>query len=866
MAIITKGLLMDLQDFSKYQKPLIVVLLGIITLVALWMRLLPQADMVSDAWVNLLGNDPWYTLRQVEQTVVQFPAYGWFDAMTEYPVGNTVHWGPLFVQIISLLSILAGASTRPEIMYVASWVPPLMGAAMVPLMYVTGKKMADWKTGLLAALFIAVVSGQYFYRSLFGFVDHHIAEVLFSTLFAFAYLSVLVYAKTNPVDLKTVQTLKKPLILSAFAGIAYLLGLFVMPTMILFALIVAVYTPIQFVYDHFRNRSSEDVLLLNIVVFSMAVLGLLLFGIQHPDTTSLSRYSIGHIYAYLAIIIATVLLYGISVRLKGKPKYYYPLALGGAGIAGALLLALVSPDLYGVLIGSFGAFFGQSATVLTVQEARPWTFADAWSTFHYGLIMMILGAGALLYANLREEHPEQVFVLVWSVVILFSTISHIRYEYYLGVTVALLSAFFIGFVLDRGAADIAGLLGGDRRRTEPTEKPENPKRKGKSERKVKAPDHRPATVVLVVAVVCFILALLFVVSSVTTDLAVGTSVGKSGMNGDWRESLEWMQDHTAATGVDYYAIYDAATYQYPPESYGVMSWWDYGHWITFVAQRIPNANPFQHGVAGPNGAAAFFVQQSEEDSSAILDTLNTRYVVTDIEMDFSKFWAMATWYNSSGGEAPFRMQLLNRVGEYQYEPVSLFTSAYYHTMISRLHNFDGSMIEPGEVFYVEYTDGGASGSSLPVITGGKKMEPDAAEEAVRQYNAAASATKHAAVLSSDLLTPTDSVPALQHYRLVHESPSNVLSGGTRDLKYVKVFEYVPGARIRGEGIISVELVTNTGRTFTYRQESVQGVFTVPYSTAGSPSDVSAQGKYRIEGTDLEFDVSEEAVQQGLFIN
>jgi hypothetical protein len=77
---------------------------------------------------------------------------------------------------------------------------------------------------------------------------------------------------------------------------------------------------------------------------------------------------------------------------------------------------------------------------------------------------------------------------------------------------------------------------------------------------------------------------------------------------------------------------------------------------------------------------------------------------------------------------------------------------------------------------------------------------------------------------------------------------------------------VPGAKIRGDGIISVELVTNTGRTVTYRQESVQGVFTVPYTTSGSPSDVTAQGKYRIEGTDLQFDVSEEAVQQGLFIN
>ena len=37
-----------------------------------------------------------------------------------------------------------------------------------------------------------------------------------------------------------------------------------------------------------------------------------------------------------------------------------------------------------------------------------------------------------------------------------------------------------------------------------------------------------------------------------------------------------------------------------------MSWWDYGHLITYIAKRIPNANPFQAGVAGPNGVGSVF--------------------------------------------------------------------------------------------------------------------------------------------------------------------------------------------------------------------------------------------------------------------
>jgi dolichyl-diphosphooligosaccharide--protein glycosyltransferase len=82
------------------------------------------------------------------------------------------------------------------------------------------------------------------------------------------------------------------------------------------------------------------------------------------------------------------------------------------------------------------------------------------------------------------------------------------------------------------------------------------------------------------------------------------------------------------------------------------------------------------------------------------------------------------------------------------------------------------------------------------------------------------------------------------------------------ISYVKVFEYVRGARIRGTGIIELPLVTNTGRTFTYRQESAGGEFIVPYSTQGNPYDVRATGPYRIAGSTMTYEVSEEDIQSG----
>jgi dolichyl-diphosphooligosaccharide--protein glycosyltransferase len=86
-----------------------------------------------------------------------------------------------------------------------------------------------------------------------------------------------------------------------------------------------------------------------------------------------------------------------------------------------------------------------------------------------------------------------------------------------------------------------------------------------------------------------------------------------------------------------------------------------------------------------------------------------------------------------------------------------------------------------------------------------------------------------------------------------------------DVRYVKIFEYVKGAHIKGDGIIEVPVVTNTGRSFTYRQASVNGEFIVPYSTTGNSYDVKTTGKYTISGTGKQYEVPESAVLQGTTI-
>ena len=188
------------------------------------------------------------------------------------------------------------------------------------------------------------------------------------------------------------------------------------------------------------------------------------------------------------------------------------------------------------------------------------------------------------------------------------------------------------------------------------------------------------------------LGVLFVYTSVSYSYSSAITIPTK-MNDDWKESLTWMGNNTPDPGVNYFGVYDPKTFTYPPESYGVMSWWDYGHMITYIAKRIPNANPFQEGVTGPNGSAAYFMSTSEDTANSILDHDGTRYVVTDIEMDTGKFWAMSTWLNATAATEPYQTTMFAPTDSsaQSYQTTLLNKQLYYLTMVSKtpqLRRFD----------------------------------------------------------------------------------------------------------------------------------------------------------------------------------
>jgi asparagine N-glycosylation enzyme membrane subunit Stt3 len=87
-------------------------------------------------------------------------------------ISYTIHNNLLFSFIVAQLGKVFPIET------VGAWLPPVIAVLTVVVVYFVGKELFNKPVGFMAALFIAVMPGEYLHRTLLGFADHHALEVL----------------------------------------------------------------------------------------------------------------------------------------------------------------------------------------------------------------------------------------------------------------------------------------------------------------------------------------------------------------------------------------------------------------------------------------------------------------------------------------------------------------------------------------------------------------------------------------------------------------------------------------------------------------------------------------------------------------
>jgi dolichyl-diphosphooligosaccharide--protein glycosyltransferase len=159
--------------------------------VAIVFRILSWHSVFQQGGVYPQGNDAYYHLRRIQYSVEHFPSVLSFDPLINFPQGGEPIWPATFDWLIAaLLRPWPGIGTPATLERVAVWIPPLVGAATVVLVYAIGVRFFSRRVGVLAGALLAVLPAHVIYSRL-GALDHHVAVAAMMALMLAAALALL---------------------------------------------------------------------------------------------------------------------------------------------------------------------------------------------------------------------------------------------------------------------------------------------------------------------------------------------------------------------------------------------------------------------------------------------------------------------------------------------------------------------------------------------------------------------------------------------------------------------------------------------------------------------------------------------------
>jgi asparagine N-glycosylation enzyme membrane subunit Stt3 len=128
-------------------------------------------------------SDAWYHMMLAKSTVLHLHRT-FYDPLTNFPYGTSIHFGPFESWGIAILSYITGLGhpSMHTVDVVGAFWPVLMGTLLVLPAYFIGKEMGGKGCGFITALLTVVLPGQLISRTTLGFTDHHSSEILLSTL------------------------------------------------------------------------------------------------------------------------------------------------------------------------------------------------------------------------------------------------------------------------------------------------------------------------------------------------------------------------------------------------------------------------------------------------------------------------------------------------------------------------------------------------------------------------------------------------------------------------------------------------------------------------------------------------------------
>ena len=585
----------------KSRNIILAIALILIVTLAILIRLSPLIHGIRlikafDPWIQ------WYNAEYLsEHTFYEY--FNWVDTKSWYPEGikrGNLRPGLPFtvVAIYNFFNFFGISISLYDICY---FFPAFMGGITVLAIYFLGKEILNRGTGLFAAFFLAFNPG-YLQRTTAGFFDNETIGV-FATLMTFLFF------------LKAVKSGK---FVHAILGGIFLGYLSLSWGGYQFVFLLY---PIICIILALSNKFNENIL---ISYAGVQGTGLLIFSLftQFNFNTIISSLEIGGIFIFTIVL---VIFHIIQTRRIDHPNLYKNLisTVKWVLIPGILIFAVilwVSPQL---IPFGFGARFmtilsplfrDQIALVASIAEQMP----SAWGVFYYNTLIPLILIPLGLYFCFKRLAPADIFLIIFLILMYYFTGSMIRIILIFAPAAALMAAYGLVSILK-----IFGSFIG--------EKNVGVSRKRKRQLKGTLGNTEVVVVYLVVGFLCTAQVIHSANIAVTQMSQVQMVPG--GVIHDWEEALTYMRTNLKGTDV-------------------VVSWWDYGYWLTPVGNvtTVNDNNTKNVTRIGLTGMA--MMQTSEVYSAKALRALGADYVLV-------YFGSLLSGLGGDEGKWPWMVRICN---------------------------------------------------------------------------------------------------------------------------------------------------------------------------------------------------------------
>jgi len=613
---------MDRGKRSEPAELLAVVLFGFL------LRLFAGRSSLTENGILLPGYDDYYHMRRILYTVDHFPNTLWFDSYLNYPHGLNITWPPLFDQISATLCVVLGQHTKEGVEMVSSFVPIITGILAIVAVYYIVRELFDHRVALMAS-FLTALAPNHILNTMFAATDHHCLEVLLQ-LFTILFIIMAICRSDKRYLFASAAGVAMAALAYTWQGADIYLGIFL------------IYAFIRMTLDLKDGRPSIDTATTLLIAFGLALILVLPFWY----TPWLSPSFLG----IAAMIVALSIMFALFCFMEERKISWvaFPFCI--------LILAIVFVLSIRLMNGLFGLgaliqygldYIWGGGMIGKISEAEPLVYnAETFSQVVFswlGLNLLISLAGiaaSIIYITRSDggKRQGQLLLLVWSVFTLLLTFGQARFLYISMIAMGVLTSIFFVWVVDLVEEKLAN-------------------------REQRAPKRWA------------VILLLLLISPMLAD-AVNAVYFAGGtppaVAGDWQQSLIWLKGNSNTTS--YYDLPENV-----PE-YSIMSWWDYGNWIVYLAERPVVANNFQTGI---EDAAKFYLSESEENATAILDARRSKYILTDFDMVYGKLPALTAWANED-------LSSYMRMEDEGSQIAAVPQQRFFNTTLGKLYFFDGA--------------------------------------------------------------------------------------------------------------------------------------------------------------------------------